>query len=247
MNITRKEDTKSPAIVLKNVFKDFRVGKNVINVLKDVNLEIPEHDFIVVYGPSGCGKSTLLNIVLGIEDSTKGDVIMEGVDLSALDEDKRSSYRLETIGMIHQMPYWIKSLNVGENVALPLLIRGVKEKVALKKAVTELRKLSMEKYAHQLPTQLSGGQQQRVSLARALVTNPKIIIADEPTGNLDTTNSDMVMGIFDMLNKDFGKTILLVTHNHAYWDVGTRRIEIQDGKIIRDTRHGPPLPDKASR
>lgn len=236
-NLLMAIDKNDIILEVNGVHKNFQAGRSVIKVLKEINLKIPRGEFIIVFGPSGCGKSTLLNIVLGIEDPTQGEVLMKGTNIFSMDEDKRGYNRLLRVGMVHQMAYWIKSLNVLENVALPLLIKGIHEKSAKEKAMRELKKLSIDKLAHQLPTQLSGGQQQRVSLSRALVTDPEIIIADEPTGNLDTTNSDMVMGIFDKLNRDEGKTVLLVTHNQAYWEVGTRRIEMQDGQVLRDVHH----------
>ena len=136
--------------------------------------------------------------------------------------------------MVHQVPYWIKSLNVIENVAMPLIIEGHNEKNAVAKAKTVLSKLEIGELAKQIPTQLSSGEQQKVGLARALVTDPWIILADEPTGNLDTKSGDELMNLLQVLNKVQKRTILLVTHNEKYWNCGNRRIEMEDGQIVKD-------------
>jgi len=155
-----------------------------------------------------------------------------------MDDDERSTFRSKKIGMIYQMPYWIKSLNVVENVALPLIIEGVKESEAMRHAKTILTDLGIADLAKQMPTQLSGGQQQKAGLARALVSNPWILMADEPTGNLDSKSGDEIMEIFRELNKKHKRTILMVTHNEQYFNYGTRKIEMKDGEIIKDSKNG---------
>jgi len=142
------------------------------------------------------------------------------------------------MGIIYQMAYWIKSLNVAENVAMPLIIEGIKKKRAVERALELMKELKIENLARQIPTQLSGGEQQKIGLARALIANPHILIADEPTGNLDSTSSDEIMALFDTLNRKFKKTIILVTHNQSYWDLGTKRIEMRDGAIMKEVNHG---------
>lgn len=225
-------------IKVTGVTKTFDLGNGrKIQALREVNLEIKARDFVIIYGPSGCGKSTLLNIIAGAEDPSGGTVHVRDTNIFAMSEDERGIFRSKKMGIIYQMPYWIKSLNVVENVAMPLIIDGVKEKQAKHRAHELLERLKIEKLARHTPTQLSGGEQQRIGLARALIANPHILIADEPTGNLDSTASDEIMALFDSLNAESKKTILLVTHNQSYWDLGTRRIEMKDGSVIHDTYH----------
>ena len=152
-------------------------------------------------------------------------------------DDKRATYRLSKIGMVHQMPYWVKALTLRENVAMPLIIKGLKESTSMQRADQILEELGIGELAKQRPTQLSGGQQQKAGLARALVTNPWIIIADEPTGNLDSVSAQEMMVLLHDLNAMHKRTILLVTHNEKYWNLGNRRVEMKDGKITKDIRH----------
>lgn len=228
----------SPVIEVSKVTKSFKVENGFVEALKGVDLLVKESEFIVIFGPSGCGKSTLLNIILGIDQPTSGSVSIGGKKISKMSEDERSSFRSRRIGMVHQLPYWVKSLNVLDNTAMPLVIRGLRQKSAIERAKETLKELGIEDLSYHLPTQLSGGQQQRAGVARAVVSNPWIIIADEPTGNLDSTGGREIIKTFNELNKKYKKTIILVTHNEEYWNVGTRRVEMKDGKIEKDTSHG---------
>lgn len=225
-------------IKVEDVTKTYDLGRRKVEALRGVNLEIKNQDFVVVYGPSGCGKSTLLHIMIGAEDPTSGFVRVRDRNIFNMDEDERGIFRAKKMGIIYQMPFWIKSLNVAENVALPLIIDGVKEKKAVAKAMVLLSELKINKFARQTPAQLSGGEQQKIGFARALISDPLIIIADEPTGNLDSTGSDKIMSLFNDLNKEMKKTIVLVTHNQAYWDMGTKRVEMKDGYIMKETCRG---------
>lgn len=236
--MTEEIKTHEVIIDVKNVDKDFVVGKNTIKVLKKINIGVRSTDFIIVYGPSGCGKSTLFNIILGLDQPTKGEVIVRGTKIYNLDDDHRAQFRAKKIGMIYQMPYWIKSLNVIENVALPLIIEGEKEVDAIRHAKRILSDIGISDISKQIPTQLSGGEQQKVGLARALVSNPWILMADEPTGNLDSKSGKEIMEIFKYLNQKHKRTILMVTHNEEYFDYGTRKVEMKDGEIIKDTKNG---------
>lgn len=229
---------KDLVIEVKGITKTYDLGHRKIEALRGVDLEIREQDFAIIYGPSGCGKSTLLHIITGADDPSEGQVMVRDRDIFKMTEDERGLFRSKKMGIIYQMPYWIKSLNVVENVALPLIIEGMREKLALKRAMVILAKLKIDKFAHQIPTQLSGGEQQKVGLARALVSDPLIIIADEPTGNLDSTSSDEIMSLFHTLNTELKKTIVLVTHNQAYWEMGTQRIEMKDGVILKEVNCG---------
>jgi putative ABC transport system ATP-binding protein len=230
--------THEAVIEINGLEKTFKVGQNEIKALRGVDLKIESAEFVVIFGPSGCGKTTLMNIVAGIDTPTKGEVRVRGTDIFALKEEKRGIFRSEKIGMIHQMAYWAKSLNVLQNVALPLIIEGQMEPEALKKAEKMLDELELSELAHQRPTQLSGGQQQKVGFARALISSPWIIFADEPTGNLDSKSAEEIMKLFKLLNEKYKRTIILVTHNKDYWDLGSRRIEMKDGLISKDVKHG---------
>ncbi|MEI8143089.1 MAG: ABC transporter ATP-binding protein [Candidatus Berkelbacteria bacterium] len=232
------EPCHETVIKVENVSKSFDLGSRKVEALKEANLEVKSRDFVVIFGPSGCGKSTLLNIISGADEPTTGKVIVRDRNIFKMNEDERGLFRSKKMGIIYQMSYWIKSLNVVENVAMPLLIEGIKEKQAIARAMDLLEELKVSKLATQIPTQLSGGEQQRIGFARALISNPWIIIADEPTGNLDSTASDEIMALFNTLNVEMKKTILLVTHNPAYWDLGTKRIEMRDGQIIKEVNHG---------
>lgn len=225
-------------IKVENLKKRFYIGANIIRALRGVNLGVRSTEFAIIYGPSGCGKTTLINIIAGIDRPSEGKVEIRETDLFQLNPDERGIFRSKKMGIVHQLSSWVKSLNVFENVALPLIIQGEDESVATKRARRVMREIGILELGHQMPTQLSGGQQQKVALARALVTNPWIILADEPTGNLDSGSADEIMAIFDLLNKEYKRTIILVTHNQAYWTIGTRRIEMKDGQIIKDTRSG---------
>ncbi|MDD5693246.1 MAG: ABC transporter ATP-binding protein [Patescibacteria group bacterium] len=225
-------------IETENLGKTFFVGSREIEVLKDVNLKIFSTEFVVIFGPSGCGKSTLLNTIIGLEKPTHGKVFTRNQEIYALTEDERGILRSKKMGIIHQMSYWVKALNVLENVAMPLLIEGEKQHRAFLHAEKILEELSIINLADQLPNQLSGGEQQKVALARALITNPWIIIADEPAGNLDSKSADEMMNLLVRLNKETKRTIVLVTHNQDCWELGNRRLEMKDGQIIKDEYHG---------
>lgn len=235
--LDNKMTTKEPIIEVENLKRNFIVGKNKIRAIRGMNLFVNSQDFIIVFGPSGCGKTTFLNIISGIDKPTRGTVKIRGKNIFKLDEEARSILRAKKIGMVHQTPYWIKSLNVLENVALPLVLRGEYENDALDKASKTMSSLNISSLSNQLPSQLSGGEQQKIGIARALVTDPWIILADEPTGNLDSQAADEIMSVLKNLNAEFGRTIVLITHNDEYWDLGTRRIEMKDGQIIKDTDH----------
>ena len=232
---TESVGKKPPLITVENLKKSFRVGKNKVRALRGVDLKIEKGDFLLIYGPSGCGKTTLLNIIAGLDTPTAGRLFYRDLDLFTLDEDSRGIFRSKRMGIVHQLSNWVRSLNTIENVALPLIIEGKKESEAIKHAKSIMSDLKIGDLAHQLPTQLSGGQQQKAEIARALVSKPQIILADEPTGDLDTSSADEIMGLLDYLNKQLGRTIVLVTHNPNYASMGTRKIEMQDGVITKST------------
>jgi len=222
----------SEVITVSNVFKSFQVGKQQVPVLKDVSLTVNKGDFLVIFGPSGCGKSTLLHVLLGLEKPTKGEIIMDGHKLYTYNEDQIADFRKEHIGMVYQQPHWIKSLTVIENIAFPLTLMQVDEETRLKKALELLKMVKMEEWADYLPSELSSGQQQRISLARALISNPDFIIADEPTGNLDFESGVQLMKLLDDINDTTKKTILMVTHDLEYMKYAKTAVRMLDGQIV---------------
>lgn len=223
---------KSNQIVVSGVHKQFRVGDQDVQVLKGIDITINKGEFVIVFGPSGCGKSTLLHLILGLEDPTSGSIDFMGVTLNdKQEEDFTSTFRKINIGIVHQQPLWVKSLSVRENVALPLMLSGENKNVALNKSINMLQQVNMLNWADYFPTELSAGQQQRVAMARALVTDPEVIVADEPTGNLDFESGKNILGLFYDLNHNLGKTIILVTHDLEYLIYADKAFQMLDGLV----------------
>lgn len=214
-----------------NISKAFHVGVQDVPTLKDIDFSITSGDFLIIFGPSGCGKSTLLHTILGLEIPSSGTVTLLDKNVyEGTTEDDRGEFRKKHIGMIYQQPNWIKSLTVIENVSFPLSLLGVSKVDALQKAGQILEEIGMANWAHYLPTELSSGQQQKVALARGIIINPEIIIADEPTGNLDYESGQELMELFQKLNTE-GKTIIMVTHDLVYLTFAKTAIQMFDGKI----------------
>ena len=224
---------EQPLISVSSVSKSFLIGTQMVNVLKDINIQIMPQDFTVIFGPSGCGKSTLLHSILGLEIPTSGTINLFGKSIYLkTSEDDRSIVRKSHIGMVYQQPNWIKSLTVLENVAFPLMLTGEKNiDIRTQKAKEMLELVNMEGWANYSPSELSSGQQQLVALSRALINNPEIIVADEPTGNLDYETGQKLMQILSALNKEHKKTILMVTHDLEYLNYATVGIQMIDGRI----------------
>ena len=234
-SITQKTENKSPSseviIEVRFLSKYFVVKSQNVDVLRKIDFTIKKGEFVALFGPSGCGKSTLLHIVLGLEKPSTGLVILKGQELYLLDEDGRARYRKKTIGMIYQQSNWIRSLSVIENVAFMGSLLGYSRKNAIALAKEQLQRVGMLEWADYRPMELSSGQQQKVSLARALLNDPDIIIADEPTGNLDYRSGVELMKLFSSLSAS-GKTILMVTHNIDNVDYTTQVVQMFDGKIV---------------
>ncbi|MBP6993895.1 ATP-binding cassette domain-containing protein [Candidatus Woesebacteria bacterium] len=227
----RARTTEDTIIEVRYLSKYFVVKSQNVDVLRKIEFKIKRGEFVALFGPSGCGKSTLLHIVLGLEKPSTGLVILKGQELYLLDEDGRARFRKKTIGMIYQQSNWIKSLSVIENVAFMGSLLGHPRRKALALAKEQLERVGMYEWADYRPMELSSGQQQKVSLARALLNNPDIIIADEPTGNLDYRSGVELMQLFASLSAA-GKTILMVTHNIDNVDYTTQVVQMFDGKII---------------
>lgn len=220
-------------VEMKNVAKYFGEGSSKVKALDGVDLTIQEGEFVAIVGPSGSGKSTMMNLIGCLDRPTSGKVKIAGEDLSKLNDKKLTSLRNLAIGFVFQSFFLLPKTDALDNVATPLFYRGISSKEARKKAMQMLSKLGLaDRHSHQ-STELSGGQQQRVAIARALVTEPSLILADEPTGALDSNTGKQVMDLFQELNKE-GKTIVLITHDLDVASKAKRRITLKDGKIISD-------------
>lgn len=215
-----------------NLVKNFVVGSQTVEVLKEISLTVDSGDFAMIFGPSGCGKSTLLHSILGMEPPTSGKVILDGTDLYQMDEDGIVTFRKTRIGVVFQQSVWVKSLNVVENVSLPNRLRGWGQDEATEAALASLKDFKLDGWAYHHPLELSSGQQQRVSLARALTIDPVMLVADEPTGNLDTVSGGELMELLRRLNEEKKKTILMVTHDLEYLKYANRLFHIIDGRVV---------------
>ncbi len=223
----------SPLIELKNAYKIYNPGENEVRALDGVNLEIDRGDFVAIVGHSGSGKSTLMNMLGLLDVVTSGTYILNGKDVSDMDDDELSSIRNLEIGFIFQGFNLIPSLTAQGNVELPLIYRGMKAEQRHELSEAALKRVGLEKRMHHLPNQMSGGQQQRVAIARALAAKPPLILADEPTGNLDSNSGKEVMRIINELWAE-GRTIILITHDDSIAETAHRVIRISDGKIVDD-------------
>ena len=220
-------------IEVKNLFKLYRVGDSVVHALNGVNFSINEGEFCAIVGTSGSGKSTLLNMLAGLEKPTKGEVIINGEHMEKLKEDQLVSFRRDHVGFIFQSFNLLGTMNAIENVALPLTFRGVDKKIREAKAVEMLKLVGLPKHMKHRPNEMSGGQQQRVGVARALVLDPEIIFADEPTGNLDSKTSAEVLGLMRKVVTEKNQTMVMVTHDNHLAGFADRIFHIIDGKIVK--------------
>ena len=218
-------------IKIENIKKSFRTEDVETIALNGVSFEINDGEFVAIMGPSGCGKSTLLNILGLLDNPTSGTYLLNGKDVSALSESERTDVRKGVIGFVFQSFNLIDELNVEENIALPLTYMGIPAAERKRRVHDVMKRMSISHRAHHFPHQLSGGQQQRVAIARAVVAEPKIILADEPTGNLDSKNGAEVMDMLLQLNRE-GTTIVMVTHNEHDASMAQRTIHMFDGNIV---------------
>ena len=215
-----------------NLFKTYGKGDTMVKALDNVSFSVEKGEFVAIIGPSGSGKSTLLHILGGVDVPTKGSVVINQTDISNLDETALAIFRRRQIGLIYQFYNLIPILTVQENLTLPLLLDG--RKPDEKQISTLVKRLGLENRLDHLPNQLSGGQQQRVSIGRALVNNPALMLADEPTGNLDSENSKEIISLLRQFNKDFNQTVIIITHDEKIANSADRVITIEDGKITGD-------------
>lgn len=219
-------------IKVQNLRKIYRVGKEKVVALDDICLEIGEGEMCCIVGASGSGKSTLLNQLAGLEKPTKGRVLIGKHDISAMTEDELADFRQQHLGFIFQSYNLLPSMTAAENVALPLMFKGMGKKQREKLARKELKKMGLLSRANHKPTEMSGGQQQRVGIARALVVNPQIIFADEPTGNLDSKTTMEVLRLMQKIVREQDQTLVMVTHDNNLASYADRRIRIMDGRIV---------------
>ena len=217
---------------VKNLCKTYGKGDTMVKALDNVSFSVEKGEFVAIIGPSGSGKSTLLHILGGVDVPTKGSVVINQTDISNLDETALAIFRRRQIGLIYQFYNLIPILTVQENLTLPLLLDG--RKPDEKQISTLVKRLGLEHRLDHLPNQLSGGQQQRVSIGRALVNNPALMLADEPTGNLDSENSKEIISLLRQFNKDFNQTVIIITHDEKIANSADRVITIEDGKITGD-------------
>ena len=227
------EKTREPAIQVKNLYKIFRVGNEKVRALNGVDLTIYKGEFCAIVGTSGSGKSTMLNMLAGLEKPTKGEVIVAGEHLEKMNENQLVKFRREHVGFIFQSFNLLGTMNAIENVALPLTFRGVDKKIREAKAVEMLKLVGLPKHMKHRPNEMSGGQQQRVGGARALVLDPEIIFADEPTGNLDSKTSAEVLGLMRKVVTEKNQTMVMVTHDNHLAGFADRIFHIIDGKIVK--------------
>jgi putative ABC transport system ATP-binding protein len=221
-------------IELQNLVKTYKVGDTEVQALRGVSYSVEEGDFVAIMGPSGSGKSTLMNIIGCLDKPTSGKYTLEGEDVSTFDKNKLARVRNQKIGFVFQTFNLLSRTSAIENVELPLLYSNVHTKQRHEMALKALESVGLKNRAHHKTNQLSGGEQQRIAIARALLNNPALILADEPTGNLDTKTSSEIMDIFTKLNVEKGITMVMVTHETDIAAYARKRIYVRDGQIIRE-------------
>jgi putative ABC transport system ATP-binding protein len=238
MGAMHEESTAAPGPLLaaENVQKTYRTGQVKVHALVDLTLSVDRGELVAVMGPSGCGKTTLLNCLSGLDDIDGGTVRIDGTDLFAMGDAARTNHRARTMGFIFQAFNLIPVFSAVENVELPLLLIGTPPRAARQRAVEMLTRVGLAARCDHRPNEMSGGEQQRVTIARALVTRPAIVWADEPTGNLDTKMASQVMDLLVTLNREEGQTIVLVTHDPAIGAAAGRVVRMRDGRLHSDER-----------
>jgi putative ABC transport system ATP-binding protein len=228
-------------LVAERVRKVYRMGGIEVDALADLDLVVGRGELVAIMGPSGSGKTTLLNCLSGLDEIDAGRVLIDGQDLSAMSDRRRSAHRASAMGFVFQTFNLIPVLTAVENVELPLLLAGCRVQRARRRALEMLARVGLDQRGGHRPAELSAGEQQRVAVARALVARPAIVWADEPTGNLDTHTAEQIAGLLRELNRTDGQTIILVTHDPGIGASADRRLELRDGRLIRDER-GPTPP-----
>ncbi len=221
-------------ISLQNVTRYYESGERSVHALDGISLVIGRHEFVAVVGPSGCGKSTLIHLIAGLDRPTTGEIVVDGLSLTTADDAQLTNFRRRQLGLVFQFFNLLPTMNVLENVSLPLMLQGVPIAECTARAHELLRVVGLTNRATHFIHQLSGGEQQRTAIARALVHRPSLLIADEPTGNLDTTSAERVLGLLHQIAEERLATLILVTHSAEIAAAASRRIEMRDGKIVSD-------------
>jgi putative ABC transport system ATP-binding protein len=221
-------------VEIRGVTKIYRQGEINVTALNNISLDIQAGEFLALMGPSGSGKSTLLHIIAGIDRPTSGECKVQGIDVARLNESELADWRNRTVGFVFQTFNLIPVLTAFENVELPLLLTQLGSKQRRRHVETALELVGLADRGHHLPRQLSGGQEQRVAIARALVTDPRLLVADEPTGNLDAQSAHDVLAILGSLRKDTGKTVIMVTHDPKAAAFGSRSVHLEKGELLND-------------
>ena len=223
---------KMDILRVENLVKTYKNGNTTINAVDNVSFSVEKGDFVAIVGASGSGKSTLLHLLGGVDRPTSGKVFIDNVDIYSMNNDALAIFRRRQVGLIYQFYNLIPILNVEENITLPLALDN--REVDKERLASLLKLLGLENRKNHLPNELSGGQQQRTSIGRAIITNPTIILADEPTGNLDSKSSDEIVALLKKSNKELNQTIIMITHNMEIAKVADRIIKIEDGKIVSE-------------
>jgi len=220
-------------IAVRNLVKTIRNGARAVEIIRDISFDVPSRQFVAIMGPSGSGKSTLLGLIAGLDEATSGSIDIDGVEITALPEDQLAQIRGKKIGFVFQSYHLISTLTAFENVLLPMEFTGGSNGAA-GRAKSLLDSVGLSDRRDHYPVQLSGGEQQRVALARAFMMKPAVLLADEPTGNLDSNNGQHVLDLLIRLNRDEGTTLVLVTHDEALASHADRRIVLRDGRVVED-------------
>ena len=225
-------------IILKNLSREYTSGQRTVHALDGVSLEIARHEFVAISGPSGCGKSTLIHLLAGLDRPTAGEIFFGDLALHKANDAALTDFRRHQVGLVFQFFNLLPTMNVRENVSLPLLLQGVSPAESEKRAETLVELVGLRGRSDHFVHQLSGGEQQRTAIARALVHGPSLLIADEPTGNLDSQSAASVMALLEKIGGEGRTTLIVVTHSEEVARVASRRIEMRDGKIVGDTKEG---------
>ncbi|MEE9181089.1 MAG: ABC transporter ATP-binding protein, partial [candidate division NC10 bacterium] len=229
---SRFEVVRMPDVVTKDLMKVYRAGKSEVIALRGLEMKMADKELVAVQGPSGCGKTTLLNLVGGIDRPTAGRVEIDGANIVDYSEGELVRYRRDQVGFVFQFFNLVPTLTAGENIELPMRLANKPASHRKTRTKQLLQLVDLENRAVHRPDELSGGEQQRIAIAVALSNDPSLILADEPTGELDTENGQRVLDLFEVLNKDMGKTVLIVTHDQRVSEITRRILQIEDGKII---------------